>query len=434
MVAKFIAVIALACVSGLAWGGPKIEHWTLDNGVRVYFVRATELPLVQLRIVFDAASSRDPAQKPGVAAMTNSMLRQGAGKLTADDIASGFEDLGAEFSTDSGRDTAILDLRSLSDTKLLHPALDLLTQIIANPSFPEPTLERERARALIGLSRDTQQPAVIAEKAFMRELYGDHVYAHHPGGTEASMRAITRADLVDHHRQYYTGANAWLALVGNVSTGEAKEIANRVLGGLPKGVAAPALPPVPVPAKTKPRLIPFPVSQSHIRLGEPTIDRADPDYFPLYVGNYTLGGGGLVSRLSDEVREKRGFSYSVYSYFSPLRAPGPFILGLQTKNSQRQEALKVVRKVVADFVANGPTDVELAAAKKNLTGGFPLRLDSNRKIAEQLASIAYYGLPLTYLDDFIASIDAVTADQIRDAFKRRVHPDRLVTVIVGGES
>jgi zinc protease len=160
--------------------------------------------------------------------------------------------------------------------------------------------------------------------------------------------------------------------------------------------------------------------------------RGDPDYFPLYVGNYILGGGGLVSRLSMEVREKRGLSYSVYSYFLPLRKAGPLIVGLQTKNAQRDQALKLVRQVISDFVAKGPTEQELNAAKKHITGGFPLRLDSNGKIAENLAVIAFYGLPLTYLDDFIPRIESVTAAQIRNAFRQRVHPDQMVTVVVGG--
>lgn len=432
MAAKWWIGAILLLLAGAAQAVPKIEHWTLDNGARVYFVRAKELPLLQLRVAFDAGSSRDPAGRSGVAVYTGRMLNFGAANLDADAIAAGFEDLGAEFGTGVDRDMATVDLRSLSDRKLLQPALDLLSTIIAEPTFPQDALERERARGLVGLQRDAQQPDVIAEKTFLRTLYGTHPYANEPVGTEASLKALTRDDLVAHHRRYYTGANAWLAIVGDATVGEAKEIARRVLGRLPRGEAAP---PLSAPAALKAparQQIAFPASQSHIRLGQPAIARTDPDYFPLLVGNYTLGGGGLVSRLAEEIREKRGFSYSVYSYFYPLRVAGPFVLGLQTKNAQRDEALKVVRKVLADYVANGPTPKELEAAKKHLTGSFPLRLDSNRKIADQLSVIAFYGLPLTYLDDFIPKVEAVTIEQIRDAFKRRIDPERLATVIVGG--
>lgn len=432
MGAKWMVVAVLALLANVAQAAPKIEHWTLDNGARVYFVRAKELPLLQLRLVFDAGSSRDPAERSGVALYTGRMLNFGAAGLDADAIAAGFENLGAEFGTGVDREMATVELRSLSDRKLLRPALDLFATVISEPTFPQDAFDRERARGLVGLQRDAQQPDVIAEKAFMRSLYGAHPYAHAPVGTEASLKALTRDDLVAHHRRYYTGANAWLAIVGDASVGEAKEIARRVLGRLPRGEAAAPLAAPPALAAPVREQIPFPASQSHIRLGQPAIARTDPDYFPLLVGNYTLGGGGLVSRLADEIREKRGYSYSVYSYFYPLRVAGPFMLGLQTKNAQRDDALKVVRKVLTDFVTEGPTPKELEAAKKHLTGSFPLRLDSNKKIADQLSAIAFYGLPLTYLDDFIPKVEAVTIEQIRDAFKRRIDPERLATVIVGG--
>lgn len=429
---RYAAALALLALSAAASATPKIEHWTLENGARIYFVRTTELPLVQLRLVFDAASSRDPEGKSGVAVFTNGMLRQGAEGLDADQIALGFERLGAELGTSAERDMAVVELRSLSDKKLLDPALDLLATVIAKPTFPEDALARERSRALVGLQRDEQQPEAIVEKAFWRALYGEHPYARHPLGTPETVRAIARADLVAHHARYYTGANAWLAIVGDASTGQAKDIARRVLGALPKGEPAPPLPPVPARSKLDRLTIDFPAQQSHLRLGQPGIARDHPDYFPLIVGNYTLGGGGLVSRLADEIREKRGYAYSVYSYFLPMRSRGPFVLGLQTKNAQRDDALKVVRKVLEDFVAEGPSARELEAAKKHLTGSFPLRLDSNKKIADNLALIGFYGLPLDYLDTFIPRVEAVTAEQVRDAFRRNVNPRALATVIVGG--
>ena len=432
MYARVVACLGLLAFAGNAGATPKIEHWTLNNGARVYFVRTTELPLLQLRVLFDAGSGRDPDARPGTARFAVRMLQFGAADLDADAIASGFENLGAEFDSAVDRDTASVDLRSLSDRKLLDPALDLLATVIAQPTFPADALERERARALVALQRDAQQPAVVADKAFMRRLYRAHPYAHPPIGTESSLRVLTDKDLRAHQQRYFTGANAILALVGNATKAEAKEIAERVLGKLPRGEAAPPLPLPPALERSERDLIPFPSSQSHIRLGRLAIKRTDPDYFPLLVGNYSLGGGGLVSRLATEVREKRGYAYSVYSHVTALRAPGPFVLGLETKNTQRDDALALVRKVLADFVRDGPTPEELEAAKKHLTGSFPLRLDSNRKIADQLAVIGFHGLPLSYLDDFIPSIEAVTIEQVRDVFRRRIDPGKLVTVVVGG--
>jgi zinc protease len=161
--------------------------------------------------------------------------------------------------------------------------------------------------------------------------------------------------------------------------------------------------------------------------------RHDPDFFPLLVGNHVLGSSGLVSLLGEEVRNKRGLSYSVYSGLLPMRQAGPFMAVAQTKNSQTAEALAVIRQTVADFVANGPTPKQLDEAKRNLTGGFPLRIASNAKILEQLAVIGFYDYPLDWLDTYVAKVDAVTVEQVRDAFQRRIDPDRWIAVVVGGD-
>lgn len=432
MRARLVFAAMLCFAPPTAHAVPPIHHWTLENGVRVYFVESRQLPMLELHAVFDAAASRDAAGKSGVACLTNRMVREGTAQLGADDVAQRFESLGAEFSSACERDMATVDLRTLTQRDLLGPALDLFAQVITVPSFPEDALARERARALVALQHQAENPGSVIGKAFLKAVYNDHPYAQEPLGTEGGLKAITRTDLVAHHQRYYAGKNAWLAIVGDASVSDAKKIAQRVLGGLPAGAAAAPILPVPEIPAARREFIAFPASQSHLRLGQPGLTRNDPDYFPLYVGNYILGGGGLVSRLSLEVREKRGLSYSVYSYFSPMRMRGPFIIGLQTENSQRQEALKIVRDVLADFVANGPTEQELTGAKKHLTGGFPLRLDSNRKIADNLAVIGFYGLPLTYLNDFIPRVEAVTVGQIRDAFARRVNPDKMVTLILGG--
>jgi zinc protease len=166
-------------------------------------------------------------------------------------------------------------------------------------------------------------------------------------------------------------------------------------------------------------------------VGAPGISRDDPDYFALFVGNYVLGGGGFVSRITEEVRQKRGLAYSAYSYFMPLQRRGPFLIGMQTQRDQAGEALEVARRTLREFVADGPTGRELEAAKQNIIGGYPLRIDSNRKIHEYLALIGFYRLPLTYLEDFVKNVERVTVADVRDAFRRRVHPDRMVTVVVG---
>jgi len=427
--------LLLSAVSLGAGATPKIEHWTLANGARVYFVEIHDLPMLAVQVAFDAGSARDPANRSGLSTMTNSLLNDGSGDLDAGAIAARLEGLGAEYSAGSDRDMANVSLRVLSDRARREPALDLFAQLIRAPSFPEASLDRDRGRALLGLKQAEQSPGSVVNKAFFAQLYEQHPYAHPPEGTESGLKALTRADLVAFHQRHYVGRNAVLALIGDVSRSEARRIAEQVVGKLPAGEAAPSLPKVEdlVPHKARAeRRITHPSTQTHILLGEAGISRNDPDYFPLFVGNYVLGGGGFVSRLTEEIRTKRGLSYSVYSYFYPLREPGPFIVGLQTANSQTRQALSVTRRVISDFIEHGPTEAELSAAKKNLTGGFPLRIDSSRKIAEYLTVIGFYQLPLTYLDDFIPRVEAVTAEQIRDAFRRRIHLQHMVTVIVGG--
>lgn len=412
---------------------PQIKHWNLENGARIFFVESHEIPMIQITAVFDAGAARDSVEKSGLAMLTNRLLQEGAGKLNANEIASAFEDKGVEFATDSQRDMAIASLRSLTEPDLLDPSVKLFAQLLSNPSFPQASLDRERQRALIGLQQSAQSPGDLANIAFYRALYGDHPYARRPEGTKTGLNAITRDDLIAFHQRYYVGSNAVLAIVGDVSVREARRIARHALGSLPKGEHAPAIPAVTDPEfNAKPLRISFPSTQSHILMGQPGMTRNDPDYFPLYVGNYVLGGSGLVSRLADEIREKRGLSYNVYSYFVPMHERGPFIMGLQTRNKESENALNVLRATLDKFVADGPTQKELDDAKKNLSGGFPLRLDSNGKIADNLAMIGFYGLPLDYLDTYIDRVEAVTVEQVHDAFKRRIHPANMFTVIVGG--
>lgn len=412
--------------------GPQIQHWTTPNGTRVYFVPAPELPMLDLRVIFDAAGARD-GDKKGLAALTNSMLGEGAGDLDATEIARRFEQVGAQFSLDSQRDMAAVGLRSLTDPELLNPALDTLGLILSKPTFPADSFERERRRTLVALKGQQEDLGIVAEKALYRAIYREHPYADSPIGTEAALKALTRDQLVEHFQRYYVAKNAIIAMVGAIKRDEAEAIAALLSGKLMRGERAPALPSVPVGQVQEVR-IKQPSQQTHVLVGQPGMTRDDADYFPLYVGNHILGGNGLVSRLSNEIREKRGLSYSTFSYFSPMRAAGPYVLGLQTRNDQAEIARDLLVKELQRFLKEGPTAEELEAAKQNITGSQALRLDSNKKILDHIAMIGFYDLPLDYLDTFNTKVEAVTADSIRDAFKRRIQPGALATVIAGGET
>ncbi len=411
---------------------PEIQHWRTDNQAQVFFVEAPELSIVDIRIIFDAAGAHD-GDKPGTALLTNSLLSEGTLTMDADQIAERFESLGAQFGSASLKDMAVVSLRSLTQETLLAPATDTLAALISQPTFPEESLERERKRLLIALQAKKQSPSAIASEAFFKALYQDHPYAAESSGTASSINAMTRTDLVKFHQRYYVGSNATVAIVGAISQTQAQALAEKVIGKLPQGKPAPAIPAVKALTQGETLTLSFPSSQTHILIGQPGMTRNDPDYFALYVGNHILGGSGLVSRLSDEVREKRGLSYSAYSYFSPMRQHGPFRMGLQTRNDQAEEARQVMMETLQNFIKNGPEEQELEAAKQNLTGGFALRLDSNKKIIEYVAMIGFYGLPRDYLNTFLNQVEAVTVAQIQDAFSRRIAPEKMITVMVGGE-
>ncbi len=434
---QFQSLCALACAAVFLLQGttasaaPVIQHWQTRNGVRVLFVPAPELPMVDVRVVFAAGSARDDG-KPGLAQLSNNLLSEGADGLNADAIAQRFDSLGAQFSGGIDRDMAWLSLRSLSDTRLATPALELLAKLLRHPDFPPQAFERERRRMLIGLKEQEEKPGQIAEKAFYKALYGQHPYATSPGGTRDSLKTLTRADAQGFHQRYYVAHNALLAIVGALDRKGAEQLAEMVVGDLPEGAAAPALPTVKELAAAQDVRKQYPSTQASIYVGQPGMARGDPDYFALYVANQVLGGGGLVSRLADEIREKRGLSYSVYSYFFPLERKGPFLMGLQTRNDQSGEALRLLRETLVKYLAEGPSDKELTAAKRNITGGFPLRIDSNSKILEYLSVIGYYHLPLDYLETFSSNIEAVSRERAHSVFKQRVHPDKLVAVRVGG--
>lgn len=422
----------LLLLAGAAQATPEIQTWQTQNGARVLFVAAPELPMVDVRVVFDAGSARD-GEKPGLASMTTAMLTQGAGDWDADAIAQRMEAVGAQISSDTDRDFTTVSIRSLTQPKALDTALDTLSAVISEPAFGSDDLERLRKNTLIALRQDDESPRTVAQKALYRAVFGDHPYASDPTGTTESVRALTREDLIAFHRSHFTGANTVLAIVGDLDRAAAEKLAERVVGSLPTGERLPPLPEVPQLATGALERIAFPSSQTTVLAGEPGMRRGDPDYFALYLGNHILGGSGLVSLLMDEVREKRGLSYSVYSYFLPLAQPGPFLMGLQTRNDQADQAREVMIQTLQRFVTEGPTEEELTAAKKNLSGGFPLRIASNADILGYLAVIGFYGLPLDYLDRFVGRIESIDAAQIRDAFARRVHPDRLAIVSVGGE-
>ena len=427
---KLLTVTFAILLTQSALAGVKIEHWVSPSGAKVYFVESRVLPMLDVQVDFAAGSMFDPAGKSGLAALTRGTLDLGAGERDETAIAEQLADIGANLGGGADTDRASVSLRTLSARDKRDPALAILRDVIQRPQFEAGVFAREQGRTISGLKEAMTRPDAIAGKAFWAALYPTHPYGQQ--ATPESVSAFNRDDLQAFHTAYYTASNANITLVGNISRSDAEKIAESLVAKLPKGEAA-SLPPPPEVPKGSTVKLPHPASQAHISIGLPAIERGDPDFFPLSVGNYTLGGGGFVSRLMKEVRDKRGYAYSVYSYFAPLKQSGPFQIGLQTKRSQAAAAIKVARDVLDGFLRDGPSEEELAAAKANLTGSFPLRLDSNAKILANVSVIGFYGMPLDYLDQYQAKVLAVTADDIKQAFARRVRPADLITVTVAAD-
>jgi zinc protease len=411
---------------------PEIQHWRTANGVPVYFIAARELPMVDAQILFDAGSARD-GERPGLAMLTNSSLEEGAGDWSADVIADRLERVGARLGTSSRRDSAVVSLRSLTEPRYLQPAVDTVARLLKEPTFAPEALNRVRQQMLTALQGRAQSPGAIAQDAFYQALYGSHPYGSPPHGTAASLNAITRDEVRDFHRRHYTVANVVVAIVGDLDRSGAEQLADALVGGLPEGETIPPPPPVPALTASQTLRIPHPASQSHLLIGQVGISRADPDYHVLYLGNHVLGGGGLVSILAQEIREQRGLAYSAYSAFSPMRQAGPFLMNLQTRNDQVDTALEVAQTTLRAFTTDGPEVQVLEEARQNITGGFALNLAGNRNLVNYLGVIAFYDLPLDYLENFIGVMNGMTLEQVRTAWQRHVQPERLVTVIVGGE-
>lgn len=423
-------VIFIISFSQACFATAKIEHWQSSQGSRVFFVQADALPLADIQVVFDAGSARD-GQKFGLAALASALLDTGAGAWNADQIAQRFESVGANFGTSVSSDMASLTLRTLTDPVLFDKALETMHVILTNPKFNKADFLREQNRTLAGIKQREESPAEVASEVFSNKLYGSHPYAHPDSGIKETVSKLKTADLVKFYKQYYVANNAMVVIVGNLSKQLAEQTAEKLLANLPAGQKPDPIPDVTLPTQASQQHIEFPSTQTHVLVGLPGTWRKDPDYFDLYTGNHILGGSGLVSKLFSEVREKRGLAYSASSAFTPMLKPGPFVVSLQTRNDQTQQALEVLNATLKDFIDKGPTQAELDAGKKNIIGGFPMRFDTNKELAGYVAMIGFYDMPLDYLNTFRQKIEATTIDSIKEAFKRKVNIALLQTVTVG---
>lgn len=418
-----------------------IEKLDSVKGAKAYLVQTKALPIVDIEVSIDAGSRYDPIAKSGLSSMAAELMSFGVkssqGVLGEAQIADEIADLGANIGVSVSGERATMRIRSLSRKDLRDRAVLLASLMLSSPTYDEKILEREKQRSITGLLEAQTKPEFVLERRFNKAVYGNYPLANSP--SVKSIDAVTVGDLKKFHKQFYRGDRMIVSIVGDVTSAEASEIAQALLKGVPEsGDAIPSLPKFersPVESLADREInIPFDSQQAHIAMGMTAITRENSDYFPLIVGNYVLGGGGFVSRLMSEVREQRGLAYSVFSYFAPGKDAGIFQAGLQTKNDQATLALEVMSTTMAKFIENGATPTELAAAKDNLINGFPLRIDNNRKLLDNVSSIAWNGLPLDTLDVWTSKVQAVTLEQIKTAFQKYLSMDRMKIVVVGGKN
>jgi len=418
-----------------------IEKLDTYKGAKAYLVQTKTLPMVDIEVSIDAGDRYDPAGKSGLADMTAGLMNYGArgekGLLSEAQIADEIADLGANIGLSVGGERAILRIRTLSRKDLRDRAVQLASAMLSTPTYDSNILAREKQRTITSLLEAETKPDYVLERRFKKMIYGTYPLADSP--SVKSVGAITVSDLQKFHQQFYRGDRMIVSIVGDVDQAQANEIVQTLLNRIPR--SGPAIAPLPQlerspiePLAQREVQIPFDSQQAHIAMGMTAVARNNPDYFPLLVGNYVLGGGGFVSRLMSEVREKRGLAYSVFSYFAPGKDTGTFQAGLQTKSDQGSLALEVMSDTIAKFIADGPTSSELAAAKANLVNGYPLRIDNNRKLLDNVSSIVWNDLPLETMEVWAKQVDAVTLNQVSAAFQKYLAMDRMKIVVLGAQN
>jgi zinc protease len=380
-------------------------------------------------VIIKAGAIDDPEEKAGLANMTAVLLDEGTVTRSSTQLADAVDFIGAELSTDGGDDYASASLRVLK--KDLSTGLELLSDILIHPSFPEPELDRKRQEILGRLISEKDDPGEVAEKAFDQIVFGPHPYHRPSEGTEQSLPSITRDDVVRFYDQYYGPNNTIMTIVGDITEAEAVEALKTHFGiWTQKPVPAPTVPPAAALVKPVVKLIDKDLTQANIILGHLGIDRKNPDYYAVSVMNYILGGGGFSSRLMSHLRDNQGLAYSIYSHFQADAYPGSFSVSLQTRTAAAQQAIDGVLAEIRRIRSAPVTDRELEETKAFLVGSFPLRIDTGSKIANFLAQIEYFNLGLDYAERYPKLIGSVTKSDVQRVAKKYLDPDHIALVVV----
>lgn len=438
-----VGALVLGVAMGSVNAATPIEHWQQPNGSSIWLASSMGIPMVDVHVEFDQGARRDPEHKMGLSTLAAALANKGVlawqdrPALDEAGLGEAWADLGAEFSIGSDNDSFTFNLRSLTYPDVLPQAIALAAQQIAAPAFDSVVAQRQIDKTVAAIKEAETRPDYVAGVAYAKAVFGQHPYGHVT--TEASLKALTLEDLKQFYHTQLKPCQAKVSIVGALTHEQADQLVTQLLAGLKteNQTSCPTLAAVPDPAKLTAAIkqdLPFDSAQAQILIGQPAMKRSDPDFFAILVGNHILGGNGLLSRLSDEIREKRGLTYGIDSYFAARQSVGEFTIALQTRPDQAKQAADLSMQILKDFMEHGPTEEEVKAAKANLIGGFPLRIDSNRNLLSNIANIARNDLPLDYLDTWTQRIDAVTREDIQRAFAAKLQPDKMVTIILGAQA
>jgi zinc protease len=422
-----LALASAALFSGAA-NAVDVKTLKMPKGEEVWYVSDHTLPMIAMSASLPAGSAYDPRNKPGLSAFTASLLDEGAGNLNATAYQTALSNRAIRLSISPGRDYLTITLVTLTDNA--KDAFQLLGLALAHPRFDQDAVQRVRAQILSSLEQEDTDPPTVAAKGFYRAFFHDHPYGHPVNGDVASVNAITQGDIRNFAAEHWVRGDLRIAVSGDVDATTLMQLINSAFGKLP--ARSPALPPWPGHVgQPGTEVIPLPVPQPTVVFGLPGLMRSDKDFVPAFVANYILGGGGFASRLTDEVRVKRGLTYDISTSLDSLRRAGILAGEFATKQGSVQDAIGVVRDTLQTFADNGPTDKELADAKTYLTGSFPMSFSSNVGIVGELNGFQQIGLPVDYVQKRNALIEAVTVADVKRAAKRLFNP-RAMTIVIGG--
>lgn len=422
-----VAAVVCSTLPALAIG-PQVTRSTLTNGATLLVSEQHNLPMVLVRVLVDAGARRDPAGIGGVAYLTADLLTEGTATRSAAEISEAVDFIGGSLTSSAEMDYATLGLRVLA--KDLDVGMDLLADVLTRPAFAGGELARRREAVLARIRAEKDQPTTVAIRAFRPALFGNEPYGHPVHGTETSVPRVTRAEIRNFYQQFYQPARTLVVVVGDITAEAARARVERALASW-KGAGSPEFQyPPPTTPSTRHVQINKPVTQAAVVLGHRGIARDNPDYEPLMVMNYILGGGGFSSRLMDRIRTRAGLVYSVSSGFGANKAPGSFQIVMQTKNESVNEAIALARAEVDRLRAEPVADEELDEAKRYLTGSFPLRMDSNGEVAGMVGEFAFYDLGLDYADRYLQRMNAVTQADVQRVAQQYLRPEEFIEVIV----